>query len=116
MYKIKQHSIPVEQLAGHSHYIRIRFFLDQYPSAFDINQYTKAIHQWMKKYEEKKLKILDCLSFLIYRTPAFEINFDIAKASEEAIDELIDFFVDLQANPQKTANLGKALVAYYDFP
>lgn len=122
MYHLKHHGIPVEQTDGHSSYIRLRLILDRFPSALDIGQYAAAAEHWLQNCKDgkycggKKMNILSFRTFQTYRSPAFEVDFDIINEPPQIIDELIEKLRDVSQQESRTAHLEKAIVAYYHLP
>lgn len=122
MYPLRPHNLPIEQTSGHSSYIRLRFSLDQNPSPFDLARYTQAANQWLKDCKEgkycdgKEIEILSFRPFIVYRTPAFEVDFDIVNAPPQVIDELIDVLIEASNHPHTLSHLKKGIVAYYNLP
>lgn len=122
MYPLRPHNLPIEQTDGHSSYIRLRFSLDRNPFPIDIARYIETATQWLKDCKEgkycngEKVEILSFRPFIVYRTPAFEVDFDIVNAPPQVIDELIDVLIEASNHPHTLTHLKKGIVAYYNLP
>ena len=117
MYPLKSHDLPIEETMGQTTYIRLRFSLNKYPIAADINEYIKTAQTWLKdcengKFFDKKMKILSFNVFFKYYTPAVEVDFDIVNEPYQIIDELIDRMITASKGPYTQTEIVKATVGY----
>lgn len=113
------YSVPVEFSGGFSTYIRLRFYLDKFPTDIEIKSMYSCAEKWLKKCEDgeyfgKPQKILSFQRFLKYRVPVFEVKYDIAVADARVTDELIETIEKSLCAEECYVRLNKVQVAYYN--
>ena len=118
MLSLNRHSFPISQTDGYSTHLRVLLHFDKYPTEYDVRSYISTADGWFNgcaegKYLGKKIKIISYKPFFKFYSRILQIDFDIAFAPEEVVDELLYDLENIKRRPDSCRIVG-CKIGFYD--